>query len=224
MSELFATCGLRVVLAPPCTRPVLSRCSGGVQSTHALWSPGVLGSSLYVTLSTTASRGDVACYVCGHFGRSDGDDNVHDHKEGRGTWPPTIAHALCTRCPGHSTTTRAHFGPSSPCRLAKRSMAVLPRLTCAHRSQEKELAEGDEVLTTPYQRKEVAKAKKSVQKDQQRKVAYDQCAQRITLACLNCLLGAKIPAKVRKLWATAGIGCIGKMSKRQLVSVRPPLL
>ena len=86
------------------------------------------------------------------------------------------------------------------------------------------MAEGDEVLTTPYQRKEIVKAKKSVQKDQQRKVAYDQCAQRITLACLNCLLGAKIPAKVRKLWATAGIGCIGKMSKRQLVSVRPPLL
>ena len=131
-------------------------------------------------------------------------------------WPNTAALAE----PGQaSSLLRPSVNPR--CSVPAVNLACLSK--AAFTSQEKaELAEGDEAAaSTPYQQMRVAKAKKSAQQSQQRKVAFDACAQRITLACLHCLLGAKIPGKVKQLWARAGIGCVGKMSKRQLVSGHP---
>ena len=68
---------------------------------------------------------------------------------------------------------------------------------------------------TPGDKKE-EKALKEKAAKKAAAAAAEPFPQRLTLWVLNCLLGAKIPDRVKKMWASARVGCVGSMKLYQL--------
>jgi len=95
---------------------------------------------------------------------------------------------------------------------ARRAMAATITFTVQAKARQRD---GDEFVS-PFAQMRAVREKKT---REEKRAASEALARKITMCCINCMLGEKIPTRVKRLWATAGVSCTGLMTKRQLMNV-----